>query len=111
MPRDAEVVFAGDGVAQGLEFVAREFDELVADLAVEVVVLRIAVVVLVDGPAAERHLAEEPGFDQFVERAVDRGPADFFFVYTAAEAIDQLVGVEMVVTLEDVVDEGATLLR
>ena len=63
MTSDAEVVFAADGVAEGLELFAAEFDELVADLAVEVVVLRVAVVVLVDGAAAERHFAEKAGFD------------------------------------------------
>ena len=109
--RNAEVVFLGDGVAEDLQFFAAELDELVADLAVEVVVLRIAVVVLVDGSAAERHLSEEAGFDELVERAVNGGAADFVAIFAAAQAIDQLVGIEVVVAGEYVIDEGPALLR
>ena len=108
---DAEVVFAGDGVAERLQFFAAELDELVADLAVKVVVLRVAVVVFVDGPATERHFAEEARFDQFVERAVNGWAADFVAVVATGEAVDQLVRVEVVVTFEDVVDECPALLR
>ncbi len=107
---DAEVVFAADGVAEGLQFFAAELDELVADLAVEVVVLRVAVVVFVDGSAAEGHLAKEAGFDQLVECAVDGGAADFVAVFATAQAVDEFVGVEVVVAREDVVDQGPALL-
>src|SRR3954452_19891 len=55
---DAEIVFLGDGIAERLQFFAAELDELIADLTVEVVVLRVTVVVFVDGPAAEGHFAE-----------------------------------------------------
>jgi len=55
---DAEAVFAGDCIADSAEVGALEFDELIADRAVQVVVLRIAVVVLVDGPSAKVHAAK-----------------------------------------------------
>jgi hypothetical protein len=74
------------------------------------VVLRVAVVVLVDGAAAEGHPAEEACFDQFVERAVDGGPADFVAQFGAGKVGDQFVGVEMVVPFEDMVDQRAPLL-
>ena len=51
MAGDAELMFAGDRVANGGHLVAMKLDQLVALLAVQVVVLRIAVVVLVDGAA------------------------------------------------------------
>ena len=93
------------------QLVAVELDQLVAHLAVQVVVLRVAVVVLVDGPAAERHLPQQAGFDQLVERAVDGRPADLLALVSAGEAVDQLVGVEVVVPLEDEVDQRPPLLR
>lgn len=63
VPRHAEAVFAADGVADPLQFVALKLDERVAHRAVQMVVLRVAVVVLVDGAAAEGHPAEEACFD------------------------------------------------
>lgn len=104
MPRHAEAVFAADGVADALQFVALKLDERVAHRAVEMVVLRVAVVVLVDGPAAKGHPAEEACFDKFVERAINGGAADFVSQFSPREVSDQFVGVEMVVPFEDMVD-------
>ena len=109
--RHAEVVLAGDRVAEVGQLVAVELDQLLAHLAVEVIVLRVAVVVLVDGPAAERHLSQQARFDQLVERAVDGRPTDRAGFRLAGEAGHQLVGVEVVVPLEDMVDQDPPLLR
>src|ERR1700752_2243365 len=49
---DAEIVLAGHRVADYLQLFARKFDKLVAHLAVQMVVLRVAVVMLVNGQAA-----------------------------------------------------------
>ena len=108
---DAEVVLLGYGVADVRQFFAAEFDQLVAHLAVEMVVLRVAVVVLVNGPAAERHLPQQARFDQLVQRAIDRGPADFLVLVLAGVRVDEFIGIEMVVTLEDEIDQRPPLLR
>ena len=107
---DAEVVFTGDGIAECGELFAREFDELVAHLAVEVVVLRVAVIVLVHSPVAERHLPQEAGFDELIEGTIDCGPANFFAVVAGRVGVDQFVGVEMVMPLEDEIDQCTALL-
>ena len=72
---DLEVVLLGHAVAKSVEGFTVELDQLVADLAVEMVVPRIAVVVLVDAPAAERHLPQQPCLDQLAQRAIDRRAA------------------------------------
>jgi hypothetical protein len=107
---DAEAVFAPHGVAQALQLVALELDERITHRAVEMVVLRVAVVVLVDGTAAEGHPPKETRFDQFVERAIHGRPAHFVAKLGPREVGDQLVGVEMVVSFKNVVDQRTTLL-
>lgn len=107
----AEVVLAGDRVAEVGQFFAVEFDQLLAHLAVEMIVLRVAVVVLVYRAAIERHFAQQARFDQFIERAIDSGPTNRTDFWFAVQAGDQLVGVEVVVPFEDVVHQHAALLR
>ncbi len=71
--------------------------------AVQVVVRGVAVVVLVDGPVGQAELAEQAGLDQEPEGPVDRRPA-----HPAAGGVqvgDQLVGVEMLVRVEDMADQ------
>ncbi len=76
MAGDVEVVLLGHPIAQLDQFVALKFDQLVATLAVEMVVLGIAVVMLVDGSASQFELPQQPGVDKFIERAVDGGTTD-----------------------------------
>ena len=108
---DAEVVLAANGVADLGDFFAVELDQLVAPFAVQMIVLGVAVVVLVNVAAGENHVAEQPGFDQLAERTVDGRPADVPVAGFAAEVLNQVFGVEMVVALEDFVDDDPPLLR
>ena len=101
---DAEIVLSRHGIAKIGERFAAEFDQLVANLAVQMVMLRITVVVLVNGPAAERHLSQQACFDELFQRAVKRRPADLLSLVSDGERLDQLIGVEMVVPLEDEFD-------
>ena len=55
---DVKAVLLGHAIAQRNQLVALELDQLVATLAVEMIVLGIAVVVLVDGPAIQLELAQ-----------------------------------------------------
>src|SRR5688572_16461747 len=86
MAGNAEVVLAGHGVADVLQLLAAEFDELVANLAVQVIVLRVAVIVLVHRPAAERHLPQQSRLDQLVKSPVDGWPADSLPVVPVGQA-------------------------
>ena len=89
MSLGAELVEGRHGVEDLPEIGARELDQRLAPGAVEVIVLRVAVVVLVDGPAAEHHLPQQPRFDQLRERPVDRWPARGGAVGRAAEISEE----------------------
>ena len=53
-----------NGVTDLLNFVTTKFDQLVALLAVEMIVLWVAVVVLINGTAVEVHFSQKAGLDQ-----------------------------------------------
>ena len=94
-----------------LDFVAGKLDQLVALRAVQVIVLRVAVVVFVNAPAAERHLPQQAGFDEFGQRPVDRRPADLLRADEFAQLGQQIVGVEMLVPGKHLLDDDPPLLR
>ena len=98
-------------VAHLHQFGAGEFQQLVALGAMEMIVLRIAVIVLIDRPAVEREAAEQSGIDKFVERSIDGRPADVVGVARRGQLFHQLVGVKVFVAGKDMIDQGQPLLR
>ena len=106
-----EVVLPGNCVSDPFDLVAVKLDQLVAHFAVQMVVPRIAVLVLIDATSAESHLANQPGLRQFTQRSIDRWPADLAFGDEVLQMIHQLVGVEVVVMAENLLDDNPTLLR
>jgi len=76
-----------------------KFDHLAAALAVHVLVLRIAVVMLVEHPRAQFQATQQAGVHQLGERSIDGGPADR--EAGPLHVIDELLGVEVVVLGED----------
>jgi hypothetical protein len=111
VPDHLEVVALGHLVADPLKGLALELDELIADLAVEVVVVGIAVVVLENATAAQRHLLEESCFDELDERAVDGRPTDAALDDQLGQVRHEFVGVEVVVVAENLLDDQPTLVR
>ena len=107
----AELMEGSDGVEDLPQVSTRELDQRLAAGAVEVIVLRVAVVVLVDGPAAEHHLSQQPRFDKLGERPVDRRPARGGAVGGAAEIGEELLGVEVLVSGADVLNDHPPLPR
>ena len=97
----------GDLLDQRLDVGAEELERLVAGLADQMEVPRMAVGVLEPEPAlAEIDLARDAGIDHPLQRAVDRGPADALVL--TADQIDELVGAEVpFLPQEDVDDEVA----
>ena len=74
-PLRPELMLGSNRLTDPQDLVAGKLDQLLATRAVEVIVLWIAVVMLVYRSAVEHHLAEEPRFHHFGERAVDRRAA------------------------------------
>jgi len=103
------MVFLGDRIADAFQLDAVELDQSIALLAVEVVVAGVAVVVFIDASGTQGHPPQQPGIDQFIERAIDRRPADLSGRQQRAEVIEQFLNVEMVVVAEHLVDDQLPL--
>ena len=69
----------------------------------------VAVVVLEHAAAAEGHFSQEARFDQFTQRAIYGWPADMPFRDQILKMVHQLVGVEVVVMAEDLLDDNLPL--
>jgi len=111
MAAHAKAMRSGHGVADLDDLIAVELEQLLALLAVEMIVLRIAVVMLIDSPPVEIHLSQDARIDHLGQRAIDGRPTGFFFTGLTDKHVDQLISVEMLVPLEDLLDDHAPLLR
>ena len=94
-----------DGVADLEDLLVAKLDHAIADRAVQMIVVGVSVVVLVSSTVGEPQLAQESGLDQEAERAIDRRPADR--VSRVVHVANQLIGVEMLVRIENLPDEYA----
>lgn len=115
VPSNSEAVLASDRFAKFGQLFTLELDQCVALLAIEVVVLGVAVVVFVNCAAAEGHFHQQPCLDEFVQCAIDGRSTDFAarFLHDRIplEILHQLIGVEVLVPREDEVDQSPPLLR
>jgi len=107
----AEVILPRHRVANAIQLIAVKLDQPIALLAMQMIVLGIAVVVLVNGPASQRHAAEQSGVHQLGERPIDGGPADAGIVFFGRQLRQQLIGVKMIVAVKDLVHNDPTLAR
>lgn len=102
---DSESVGAGDLVSQTDEFFAGEFDQLPAFGAVQMVVFGIAVIQFVHASAIEFEAVEESCVNEFLEGSVDSWPRDVVIRTSRGELFDQQIGVEMLVSVEDLIEQ------
>ena len=79
--------------------------------AVQVIVLRIPIVVLVDTAAFEFELAQQTGVDKLGKRSINRRAADMAGLTFGRQSIHQLVGIKMFMVAEDQLQQHLTLLR
>ena len=112
MPAHAKRVLRSDLVQNFRDGPVLELDELSADAANEVIVLRIPVIVLVDfAPVGPGDSSQEAGFHHQPQSAVHRRPADTHTAFPLHEPRRQLISVEMevaghtvkVLALEDLI--------
>ena len=102
---------AGHQIPQANQFVALKLDQSLAFRAVQMVMLRVAVVVFVDRTPFERKTAQQARLDELIERAIDGGPSDAARMPAMRELFQQRIGVEVIVTFEDVFDQQTLRLR
>ncbi len=75
------------------------------------IVLRIAIVELVDRPAIQLKTLQQSGIDEFTQRPVNRRGADIVLFAATGQSVNQLVGIKMVMLLKDSVDQEFSLTR
>ena len=110
MARNVEFVLLGDMMAELQQLHALKLDQFLAALAVQMIVLGIAVIVFIHRTPRQLELTQQPRVDKFVQRAVYRGTADVARFSLARQLVDQRVGIEVVVLAEHVIDQQAALL-
>ena len=110
MTSDTELVLAAEVVAKLLQLLVLKFKQFIALRAMEVIVLRIAVVVFVYRAPVEDEFAKETRIDEFAERAINGGAADMAGLAAIGQLLHELLGVKMLMTRENMFDEGQSLL-
>jgi hypothetical protein len=103
--RDLKLLLLGNRRADAVKLRAVKLDEPIAVLAVKVVVVWIAVFVFENAACAQREFANQPGFDQLAERSIDRRTAELPRRQQWSQMVKQLVGIEMVVMAENLLDD------
>ena len=88
------------------DLVIAEFDDSVAIGAMQVIVRGVTVIVLERGAIGQAELAEQARLDQYSQCPIDRCAADP--LPGIVQLADQLIGIEVLVGVEDVVDQHAT---
>lgn len=106
----AKLVLTSDGVADFGQLIAMKLDQRVAGLTMQMVVLGIAVVMLIDSPAAEDHFAEQTGIDQLRQGAIDGRPTHTAMFFGVRQVGEQLIGIEVLVALRHLLDDDPSLL-
>ena len=95
----------GDLVLQRLDARLEELDDLAALIADQVVVVVAGVQTLVAVPGlADPELPDDAGFDEELERPVDRGPGDLLVL--GPEPNEQFVCFDVFVLAEHLVEQG-----
>lgn len=110
MAGHSERMLSTDRFAELLKFAALKLDQLITHRAMQMVMLRIAIIVLINGPATEIHATQQAGVDQFVERSINGRSAHLRALGLGSEVDNQLFRVEMVVALKNVIDKNPPLL-
>lgn len=108
---DPEPVSSGHFVADHQQFVALKLDEFTTACAVQVIVLRVAVIVVVNGAAIELKAIQQPRVDAFAQCAVDRRGADVVVFAASRQTFDEFFSIEVVVLAEDLSDQKLPLSR
>ncbi len=86
-----------------------KFNQSIARLAIEMVVLRVTIVMFIDIPAAQRHFFEQAGFVQLGQSTIDSGPRNLPPGNQIFQMLQQFFRVEMIVMAEHLLDDQTPL--
>ncbi len=96
MPRDAKTMLAPEFISKADEILIFEFDQLLTLLAVQMVVLGVAIIVLVYIPTIQFELSQKSSFDELFQRSIYGGSADL-----SLDVLNQGFRIEVFMAAED----------
>jgi hypothetical protein len=108
MARHEKLVLFGNFAQDCFEIRALEFDHLFARLAVQMFVLRVAIIMFIAGALAKFDFTKETRINEFCEGAIDSGSANRESSFL--HGIDELIRIEMIVLAENVAHHVPLLL-
>jgi len=106
----AKLLLLGDFFEKFRNCIASEFDQFVTLGAVEMIVLRVAIVVFVNAASIKLETSQKSRVNKFFERPVNSGSRYVVEAPFARKLVHQLVGVEMLMVAKDPFDEKTPLL-
>jgi hypothetical protein len=104
-------MFPGNLISNSLKLLTSKLDEPIALLAMQMIVLRIPVVMFVNGTTSKRHLSQEARVHQFTEGAVYGGSTDRPSLSNSIQLVDQVVGIEVLMPAKNMIHQQSSLLR
>jgi hypothetical protein len=107
VPVALEALLAADFAYDGFYGWVLKLDDLVTAFAVQVIVLRVAVIVFKKSPRAHLQPPQQAGINELGQGPINGSPTCSKTL--SLDGIDELVGVEMAVLTENVTDQVALL--
>jgi hypothetical protein len=75
------------------------------------IVLRIAIVMLIDAPPIEHEPPQQTGIHELIQSAINGRATDMSWLARLGKLLHELLGIEMLVPTEDMLNEVLPLLR
>jgi hypothetical protein len=108
---DPETMFRTHAIDQFSEQIALKLNQAATLGAVQMIMLRIPIIVLIDSAAVELETVQKTRIDEFFERPVNSRLADVILMTLAGKVLNQRVSVKVLVPRENLLDEKSSLLR
>lgn len=90
----------GDFLANFERVITREFDQLPAFRAIQVVVLRVAIIMFVDAPTVQLEHLQQARIYKLAQRAIDGRTRNIVWGPFLRQLLNQLIRIEMLVAIE-----------
>ncbi len=110
MTANAKTMLTSNFVAQLGELFGLKLKQLVTSDAVKVIVRWVTVVVFIHTATIEFKASQQTGINELFECSIDSWSANVVRLAFARELVDQLVGIEMLVAAEDLLNEESSLV-
>lgn len=109
VPGHAKSFLGSHVITNGDERVTLKLNQFSTLRAVQMIVLRVAVIQFVDRTAIELKTLQQSCINEFSQGPVNRGGADVILFPSTGQTVDQLIGVEVIVLLKDRLDQEPPL--